>query len=73
MGYSPWGLKESDVTEQLNTRTHIYLYLSIYLSIFNLKSLLANPSSLVNHFVMLNEISSRDSVDISARAKKKKE
>lgn len=60
------------MTEQLNTLTHIYLYLSIYLSIFNLKSLLANPSSLVNHFVMLNEISSRDSVDTSARAKKKK-
>ena len=56
------------------THTHIYIYtyLSIYLFIFNLKSLLANPSSLVNHFVMLNEISSRDSVDISARAKKKK-
>ena len=22
MGYSPWGLKESDMTEQLNTHTH---------------------------------------------------
>ena len=56
----------------IHSHIYIYTYLSIYLSIFNLKSLLANPSSLVNHFVMLNKISSRDSVDTSARAKKKK-
>ena len=24
MGYSPWGLKDSDMTEQLNTHTHTH-------------------------------------------------
>ena len=29
MGYSPWGLKESDVTEQLSTHMHIGVSMSI--------------------------------------------
>ena len=26
-GYSPWGHKESDITERLNVHAHIYLFL----------------------------------------------
>ena len=30
VGYSPWGYKESDVTEPLSTWIHIYIYIHIY-------------------------------------------
>ena len=34
-GYSPWGCKTLDMTEQLNTHAYvIYISLSIYLSIY---------------------------------------
>ena len=33
MGYSPWGLKESDMTERLSTHAHKSPYL-VYLGLF---------------------------------------
>ena len=32
-GYSPWGCKESDTTEQLSTHAHCYMYLYKYMYI----------------------------------------
>ena len=45
VGYSPWGHKESDMTEQLSTHTHIYV---IYLlAVFDFEMLNKFPDSSV--------------------------
>ena len=34
MGYSPWGYKESDMTEQASTHTPYAIYIYIYIYIY---------------------------------------
>ena len=36
MGYSPWGNKELDTTEQLSTAQHNVIYIPIFMLYYNL-------------------------------------
>ena len=39
VGYSPWGHKEADTTEQLSIHTRMYICVYIYTHIYNFKIL----------------------------------
>ena len=34
MGYSPWGRKESDMTERLSTAQHMYTHVCVHMCIY---------------------------------------
>ena len=38
VGYSTWGCKESDMTEQLSTHTICYIYIYIYMPLYQQES-----------------------------------
>ena len=72
MGYSPWGLKESDMTEQLNTTFCIifhFFYLHVLVFVVHVFCLVryAIPKHFILFDVMLNGIISLISIsDLSA-------
>ena len=50
MGSSPWGCKESDTTEQLNTHTHTHAHIYNHTGSFELGLLHCLKNLLFNEF-----------------------
>ena len=67
VGYSPWGHKELDTTEQLST--HTYLRIKVMLGVLTVKQL---PSYLLCALMSLNFFLRRDLSELRGRKEKRR-